>query len=310
MRVLVAGATGVIGRALVPKLVAAGHDVTGTTRSGGRAAEIEALGAEAVVCDALDPESVSTAVAQARPEAVVHELTSLPARLDPRRYETQLAATNRLRREGTRNLVDASQAAGVERLVAQSIAFAYEPTGDWVKGEDAPLALDAPPPMSDAVGAVAELERLVLEASGIVLRYGFFYGPGTSFARDGYTAEMVAKRRFPVIGGGRGCWSFIHVDDAADATVAALERGRSGVYNIVDDEPAAVRDWLPLYAAALGAKPPGRFPAWVGRIFGGRVAVGGMTTQRGASNAKAKRELGWSPAHASWRDGFRETLAS
>jgi nucleoside-diphosphate-sugar epimerase len=306
MRVLVAGATGVIGRVLLPKLIAAGHEVTGTTRSAERAQDIRAMGAEPVVCDALDSEMIRQAVSGARPEAVIHELTSLPARLDPRKYRTQLAATNRLRREGTRNLVDAAQAAGAGRILAQSIAFAYEPSGDWVKDEDAPLAIGAPAPMDEAIGAVAELERLVLGAGGIVLRYGFFYGPGTSFAPDGYTAEMVARRRFPIIGSGEGRWSFIHIDDAAGATVAALERGRAGVYNIVDDEPAAVRDWLPVYAAALGAKAPVRLPAWLGRIFGGRVAVGGMTTQRGASNAKARRELGWAPAHASWRDGFSE----
>jgi nucleoside-diphosphate-sugar epimerase len=315
MRVLVAGATGVIGRALVPKLVQAGHEVAGTSRSGDRMDEVRGMGAEAVMCDALDPDSLRTALADVAPEAVIHELTNLPARLDPRKYKTQLAATNLLRREGTRNLVDAAGAAGVRKILAQSIAFAYEPSGDWIKGEDAPLALGAPPPMTDAVGAVAELERRVLDPApgaegrvGIVLRYGFFYGAGTTFAPDGYTAELVRKRRFPVVGSGEGRFSFVHIDDAATATVAALERGHPGIYNVCDDDPAAVSEWLPVYAEALGAKPPMRLPAWLVRILAGGVAASGMTTQRGASNEKAKRELGWSPSYPSWRDGFRDAL--
>ncbi len=308
MRVLVAGATGVIGRVLVPKLIAAGHEVAGTTRFPERADALKALGAQPVVCDALEASAVRTAVAETRPEAVIHELTNLPPRLDPRKYKTQLAATNRLRRDGTRNIVEAARAAGVQRFLAQSIAFAYDPSGDWVKGEDAPLALASPPPMDEAIGAVAELERLVLDAGGTVLRYGFFYGPGSSFAPDGYTTELIRARRFPIVGSGGGRWSFIHLEDAASATVAALEHGASGVYNVVDDDPAPVSEWLPVFASAVGAKAPRRVPAWLGRIVAGRVAVGGMTTQRGASNAKAKRELRWTPAYPSWRDGFSSAL--
>jgi nucleoside-diphosphate-sugar epimerase len=304
MKVFVAGATGVIGRSLLPRLCDAGHEVIGMTRSAERADQVRALGARAVVGDALDADGLRTVVCDVGPDAVIHELTDLPKTLEPRKYKTQLVGTNRLRIEGTRNLVAAAQAAGARRLIAQSIAFAYKPVGGWVKDEEAPLALTAPPPMDAAVGAVAELEHQVLGADGIVLRYGLFYGPGTQFARDGFYAGFARRRMFPILGSGAGMWSFVHVDDAADATVAALERGDTGVYNIVDDEPAAARDWIPVFAAAVGAGRPLRAPAWVGRLVGGAVAVAGMTTQRAASNAKAKQELGWTPAHPSWRDGF------
>ncbi|HLY49206.1 MAG TPA: NAD(P)-dependent oxidoreductase [Solirubrobacteraceae bacterium] len=309
MRVFVAGATGAIGRPLVGQLHAAGHQVVGATRSPERAAELRGMGAEAIVCDALDADGLRQAVAEARPEAVIHELTDLPARLDPRRYQTQLAGTNRLRREGTRNLIGAFSASGATRLIAQSIAFAYEPSGGWVKDEEARLDLGASEPIAAAVAAVADLETQVLGAGGIVLRYGYFYGPRTAFSADGFYAELVRRRRLPVIGSGTGMWSFVHVEDAAAATVAALERGRPGVYNVTDDEPAQAREWIPVYAAAVGAKPPLRVPVWLGRLLGGTVAVAGMTAQRGASNAKAKRELDWTPRHPSWRDGFRK-LAS
>jgi nucleoside-diphosphate-sugar epimerase len=305
MRVFVAGATGVIGRSLVPMLISAGHEVTGMTRKPDRVEGIRSLGAEPAVCDALDADSLREAVVAAQPQAVIHELTELPPALEPRKYKTQLATTNRLRRDGTRNLVAAAREAGAERILAQSIAFAYASVGEWIVDENAALALDSPPPMDTAIGAIAELERQVLSASGIVLRYGFFYGPGTGFATDGFNASLTRKRRLPIIGSGEGRWSFIHVHDAAAATVAALERGNSGVYNIVDDDPAPAREWIPAYAMAIGAKRPLRIPTWIGRLAGGGVAVAGMTTQRGASNAKAKRELGWAPEHASWRDGFR-----
>jgi len=274
------------------------------TRSSERAERLRAWGADPVVCDAFDGDAVRAAVLAAEPQAVIHEMTDLPTRLDPRKYATQLAGTNRLRREGTRNLVAAAREAGATRLVAQSIAFAYAPQGDWCKREDAALALDSPPPMADSIRAVAELERQVLEAEGIVLRYGFFYGPGTQFASDGFYAELARKRRFPVVGSGVGRWSFIHVEDAAAATLAVLDHGSSGVYNVVDDDPAPAREWLPVYARAVGAKPPLRVPAWLGRLGGGRAAVAGMTTQRAASNEKARRELEWTPRYSSWRDGF------
>jgi len=303
--VFVAGATGVIGRPLVGRLLDAGHEVLGMARSPARAAELGALGAKGVACDALDGEALRAVVTRAAPEVVIDQLTNLPARLDPRRYGTQLEATNRLRREGTRNLVAAAAAAGASRLIAQSIAFAYAPTGDWVKPEEAPLNLEAGEPTASAVGAVAELEAQVLSATGLVLRYGFLYGPGSAFAADGYYAELARKRRLPVIGSGDGRWSFIHVADAADATVAAVEHGGPGVYNVTDDDPAPAREWLPVFAAGVGAKPPLRVPRWLGALLGGSVVVEGMTRQRGASNAKAKQELGWTPNHPSWRDGFR-----
>ena len=303
-RVFVAGATGVIGRSLVPRLVAAGHDVVGMTRSEQRASSLRALGAEAVVCDALDGPALEAAVVAAAPDVVIDELTDIPPSLQPRRYKTQLAGTNALRRDGTRNIVAAVRAAGAGRLIAQSIAFAYAPAGSWIKDEDAPLALSSPPPMDEVVGAVAALERQVLDAGGLVLRYGLFYGPGTQFARNGFFAGFARRRMFPIIGSGAGIWSFIHVDDAAAATVAAVERGSSGIYNVVDDEPAPARDWIPVFTASVGAGRPFRLPTLIGRLAGGEAAVAGMTTQRGASNARAKRELGWTPAHASWRDGF------
>jgi nucleoside-diphosphate-sugar epimerase len=311
MRVFVAGATGAIGRPLVPLLLAAGHEVTGLTRSHERAAELRAAGAEAVVADALDPAALDAALASAAPEAVVHQLTELPAAYERRALAEGYARTNRLRREGTANLVHSSRAHGVHRLVAQSIAFLYAPAGDSIKDEDAPPYLDAPEPFGQAVAGCVDLEHQVTAASdleGTVLRYGFFYGPGTHYARDGGLAEQVRRRRFPVVGSGEGLFSFIHVEDAAAATVAALERGRPGVYNVVDDEPAPLREWLPVYAAALGAKPPRRVPAFVARLAAGRMAAEMATALRGASNAKARAELGWAPAHPSWRTGLPASL--
>jgi 2-alkyl-3-oxoalkanoate reductase len=310
MRVFVAGASGVIGRPLLRALVAAGHNVTGTTRRSERAAEIRAAGATPAICDALDAESLRQEVVTAAPEVVVHELTALPQKLDPREpgiYE----ANNRIRREGTANLVAAAQAAGASRLVAQSIAFVYAPVGDWVKDEDAPTMPDTGGGFADAIGATMDLERQVLNADGIdglVLRYGFFYGPGSSYAAEGYQAQEVRRRRFPIVGGGRGTFSFIHVDDAAAATVAAVERGAPGVYNVVDDEPAPLRQWLPVYAEAVGAPRPWRIPAFIARLAAGKEVVGMATALRGAANAKAKRELGWQPAHQTWREGFRTAL--
>jgi nucleoside-diphosphate-sugar epimerase len=308
MRVFVAGASGAIGRRLLPQLVAAGHEVTGITRSEERAEAIRAAGARAVICDALDTDALHAAVTGAAPEVVVHQLTALPHRFDPRDKEIY-ASTNRLRSETTRTLLDAARAAGARRLICQSIAFAYAPgTDPEVKDEEAPLALGAPPPFGDAVRAIDEMERAVVGADGLdglVLRYGWFYGPGTYYADDGSMAADVRKRRFPVIGKGTGLFSFIHVDDAAGATVAAVERGAPGIYNIVDDDPGRQRDWVPAYADAIGAKKPLRVPVWVARLVAGKLA-GMVSVQPGASNAKAKRELGWEPRWPSWRQGFRE----
>ena len=308
MRVFVAGASGAIGRRLLPQLIAAGHDVTGTTRSEAAAEAIRAAGAQAAICDALDAQALHAAVTGAAPEVLVHQLTALPHRFDPRNKEIY-ASTNRLRSEGTRTLLDAARAAGARRMICQSIAFAYAPGAvAEVKDEDAPLALGAPAPFGDGVRAIEEMERAVVGAEGlegVVLRYGWFYGPGTYYADDGSMAEDVRRRRFPVIGKGTGLFSFVHVDDAAGATVAAVERGAPGIYNVVDDDPAPQREWLPAYAEAIGAKKPLRVPVWVARLVVGKLASV-ASVQPGASNAKAKRELGWEPRWPSWRQGFRE----
>jgi 2-alkyl-3-oxoalkanoate reductase len=308
MRVFVAGASGVIGRPLVHHLVAAGHEVSGTTRDPGRADQIRATGAEAIVCDAFDAEALKAAVVEARSDAVVNQLTSLPREYNPRKIDYE--PTNRVRREGGHHLIEAARAAGARRFVTQSIAFLYAPQGEWVKDEDARPHTDAPEPFGGGVQTLLDHEREALEAPGLeslVLRYGWFYGPGTYYAADGIITEQVRKRRFPIVGEGKGVTSFIHVDDAASATVTACERGAPGVYNIVDDHPATFAEWLPVYAEALGAKPPRRFPVWLARLFGGPM-VGLLNSLRGASNAKAKRELGWQPRYSSWRQGFRDAL--
>ena len=307
MRVFVAGASGAIGRPLIPQLTAARHEVTGMTRSEESAATLRATGAAAAVADVFDTDALTAAMTQAAPEVVVHQLTSIPEDLDPRKMEEQFETTNRLRTEGTRNLLAAARAAGAGRFIAQSIAFAYAPGENGLHGEDDPLWAEATP----IFAAVQEMEELVQGAEGLdglVLRYGFFYGPGTGYAPDGGTAATVRKRQFPVMGRGQGQWPFIHVDDAASATVAAVERGAPGVYNVVDDDPAPLREWLPAFAEAIGAKKPFRVPKLMARLAAGKVATHYGTGMRGASNEKAKHELGWEPRYASWRQGFREGL--
>ncbi len=311
MRVFVAGASGAIGRPLVAQLIAAGHEVTGMTRKPDRAERIAAAGAKAVICDVFDAGALDHAVADASPEVVVHQLTALPQALDmskPGIYD----ATNRIRTEGTRNLVAAAQRAGARRMVAQSVAFLYEPTGSWVKGEDDPTIRDAPGHFGAAMDAMLGAEGQVLGAEGLeglVLRYGFFYGPGTAYAPDGYWADEARRRRLPVVGSGEGMSSFIHVDDAAGITVAAVERGEPGIYNAVDDDPARLRDWAPAFAAGVGAKKPFRVPAFVARLVAGKDLVALALTSRAASNEKARRELGWEPRIPSWRAGFEKALA-
>ncbi len=309
MRVFLAGATGVIGRPLVAELIAAGHHVTGMTRSPEKADALRAAGAEPVVADALDAAAVMSAVGEARPDAVIHQLTAIPARLDPRKIERDFALTDRLRTEGTTHLVAAAQASGVQRILAQSVAFAYEPgpTGT-VHGEDDPLIIVPPGNFRRSAAALAELERTVLGAGGLVLRYGYFYGPHSAVSRTGAMCAEVARRRLPIIGKGQGVWSFIHVEDAAAATVDALSRGDSGAYNIVDDEPAAVAEWLPALAEALGARRPYRVPALLARLIAGEYGVAIMTRGQGASNRRAKAELAWTPKHPSWREGFANAL--
>ncbi len=309
MRVFLAGATGAIGAPLLRLLVAEGHEVTGMTRSSERAAAVRAAGAAPAVADALDADAVMSAVAQARPEVVVHQLTAIPPRLDPRRIVRDFALTDRLRTEGTRHLLAAAQAAGDARVVAQSVAFAYAPgSPGTVHAEGDPLIADPPAQFERSAAAVAELERAVQGAGGVVLRYGYFYGPGTSIAAHGALGEEVARRRLPVIGGGHGVWSFIHIDDAASATATAITRGGAGVYNVVDDEPAQVREWVPALARALGAKRPRSVPAWLARPLAGEYGVYTMTRAQGAANARARAELGWTPRFASWREGFRKGL--
>jgi nucleoside-diphosphate-sugar epimerase len=276
------------------------------TRSESKQDLLRGLGAVPVVADALEPDQVAEAVGRARPEVIVHELTAIGG-LDLRQMDRSFAATNRLRTEGTDNLLSAGQAVGVRRFVAQSYFAAYARTGGPVKNEEDAVDPSPAREMRETVAAILHLEEAVLGAQwteGIVLRYGGFYGPGTSLAPGGDQTEMVRKRRFPLVGDGAGVWSFIHVADAADATAAAVERGTRGIYNIVDDEPAPVAEWLPALAQTLGAKAPMRVPRFVGRLFAGETGVVMMTELRGASNAKAKRELVWRPAHPSWRQGF------
>ncbi len=309
MKVFLAGAGGAIGRSLLPRLIEAGHEVTGMSRSEERAEAIRSAGAEAVVCDVFDAPALAEGVAAAEPEVVVHELTSLPDRIDIRKPE--YGPNNRIRREGTRNLIAAAGAAGARRVVAQSIAFMYAPVGGPIKDEEAPLIGGGEGAFGESVEATVSLEEQVTGAEGIeglILRYGWFYGPGTYFGLDGSTAEDIRRRRFPIVGKGSGVSSFIHVDDAAAATVAAVERGAPGIYNVVDDEPAPMSEWVPVYAETIGAKPPRRIPAWLARLVAGKQTAAMATGLRGASNAKAKAGLGWEPAYASWRQGFRQGL--
>ncbi|GAA2039110.1 NAD(P)-dependent oxidoreductase [Terrabacter terrae] len=308
MRVLVAGATGAMGRQLVPRLVEAGHEVHGMTRSETKQALLRGLGAVPVVADALDREQVARAVAQSRPEVVVHQLTAIGP-MDLRHFDRAFAQTNRLRTEGTDHLLSAARDVGVRRFVAQSFFAGYDRVGGAVKTEDDPFGTEPPAGMEQTVGAIRHVEDSVLAASwaqGLVLRYGGFYGPHTSLGVDGEQTEAVRRRKFPVVGDGGGVWSFVHIADAAEATVAAVEGGAPGVYNVVDDEPASVATWLPVLAASLGARPPMRVPRLVGRLLAGETGTVMMTELRGASNARAKQELGWAPRRASWRDGFRE----
>ena len=312
MRIFVAGATGALGRRLVPLLVAGGHQVTAMTRSAGKAAGLRAAGAEPVVADALDRDAVLRAVAEAGPEVVVHQLTALAGAGSFRRFDRAFAETNRLRTEGTDHLLEAARAVGARRFLAQSFAgWPFARVGGPVKTEDDPLDPDPPAQLRRTLDAIRHLEAAVLGAAGlegVVLRYGGFYGPGTSAGAGGSMLEDLRRRRFPVVGAGTGVWSFVHIDDAATATAAAVERGAPGIYQIVDDDPAPVSAWLPALAAAAGAPPPRRLPAWVARLLAGEHVVVLMTEVRGASNAKARRELGWRPAHPSWREGFRTGL--
>jgi nucleoside-diphosphate-sugar epimerase len=314
MKIFVAGATGALGRVLVPQLVTRGHEVVGMTRTPSKQDLIRSLGARPVVANALDPDAVARAVAEAEPEAIVHQLTALSGSIDLRHMERDFAETNRLRTEGTNHLLAAGHAVDVRRFVAQSFAgWPSSRTGGPVKDESDPLDPTPPAALRTTLEAIRHLEAAVTGAAwteGVVLRYGGFYGPGTSFSEgpEGEHLALIRKRRFPLVGNGAGVWSFIHIEDAAAATVAAVEHGERGIYNVVDDEPAPVSEWLPAAAGAVGAKPPRRLPLWLGRIAAGEAAAVMMTEVRGASNEKAKRELRWTPRYPSWRQGFANGL--
>ncbi len=315
MKVFVAGATGALGKELVPMLVASGHDVVGMTRTRAKRDQLLGLDAQPVVADALDADAVKRAVGEAAPDVIVHELTAIPPALDMRHIAREFAPTNRLRIEGTDNLVSAAEAAGVGRFVAQSnAALPYARVGGPVKGEDALLDERPVAAMRGGLAAIRHLEAAVMGVRGaeaLVLRYGWLYGPGTSIALDppGSQIELLRKRQFPIVGQGTGIWSFVHTQDAATATLAAVEGGPADIYNVVDDEPAAVSEFLPVLAATVRAEPPRRVPRWVGRLAAGEWAVVAMTEIRGASNEKAKRELGWQLRYPSWRQGFADGLA-
>jgi nucleoside-diphosphate-sugar epimerase len=313
MRVFIAGGTGAVGKRLVPLLASAGHDVHATTRSARKVADLRRLGAEPVVLDILDREAVEAAIAAARPDVIVHQATALADMSDLRHFAEEFAGTDRLRVEGTDNLLAAAATSGARRFVAQSFTgWPYAKVGGPVKTEDDPLDPDPPEASRGALAAIRHLEERVTGMDGlegVVLRYGGFYGPGTSLTEGGVHLEAVRKRKFPVVGSGAGIWSFVHIDDVATASKAAIEGSATGIFNVVDDEPAPVSEWLPYLAAAIGAKPPRHVPAWVGRIAAGELGLAMMTTVRGASNEKAKRELGWRLRYPSWRLGFKLGLA-
>src|SRR5215469_16661696 len=303
MRVLVAGATGVVGRQLVPQLIAAGHQVSATTRSPEKTGSLSEAGADPYVVDGLDGAAVGEAVARAKPDVIVHEMTAIPADLNFRKFREAFAATNKLRTAGVDHLLAAAQAAGVQRFIAQSFSgFPNMRAGGPVKTEDDPLDPNPPAGMREGFEALGYLERAVTSAplTGIALRYGGLYGPGAS----DIIVRMIRRRMVPIIGSGAGVWSFLHVADAAAATVAAVSHGAAGIYNVCDDEPATVAEWLPVMARCAGARPPLHLPVWLGRLAAGDAAVTVMTQARGSSNAKAKRELDWNPIWPTWREGF------
>jgi nucleoside-diphosphate-sugar epimerase len=306
MRVFEAGGTGVVGRRVVPQLVARGHQVTATTTSPAKLGLLEQLGADAVVMDGLDAVSVDKVVAEARPDAIVHQMTAIAGKPDMKHFDRWFATTNRLRTEGTDHLLAAAEATGVSNFVAQSYAsWNGIRNGGWVKTEEDPLDLQKGTAAHAGMEAIRHLEDVVLKAGGAALRYGWLYGPGASDT----LVELVRKRQFPLLGGGSGYTSWVHLDDAASATVLAVEQQAEGVFNVVDDEPAPASEWLPYLAACAGAKPPMRVPRWLARPLAGEVAVTIMTEGRGFSNAKARRELGWELLYPSWRKGFKDGLA-
>jgi nucleoside-diphosphate-sugar epimerase len=319
MRIFLAGATGAVGSRLLPLLVAAGHDVVASTRTSGKTGALRAAGAQPLILDVLDRGAVMNAVAAARPDVVIHQATALAGVRDFKDFDREFTITNALRTQGTRHLIDAAREAGVGRFVAQSYTgWPNIREGGPVKTEDDPLDPHPPRTMTHTLDAIRYLEAAVSSLSGmtgIALRYGSFYGPGTSLGYNdagepGDVVRLVQERKFPIVGGGGGVWSFTQIDDAAAAARLAAEQGPPGIYNIVDDEPAAVSVWLRELARAIGAKPPYRIPAWLARPMIGEAMLAMLTTARGSSNAKAKRMLGWQPVYASWREGFRRGLGT
>ncbi|MFK8909505.1 NAD-dependent epimerase/dehydratase family protein [Streptomyces sp. YS-3] len=308
MRVLVAGATGVIGRALVPLLASVGHDVVALSRSAGRTAVLEGTGARIVTADALDAGALDRAVREAAPDAVVHLLTAIPPRLDPRTMPRQFALTDRLRTEGTRNLIEAARHAGAHRIITQSVAFAYDPDGDGLADETTPLWRTPPKQFRRSLDALRELERRTGEVNGLVLRFGHLYGPGTAFDTDGQFVRDIRDRRLPLVGGGSATFSFTHVHDAATAVVAALDKNATGVLNIVDNDPAPMSEWVPEVARMLGVPAPRRLPVFVARLAVGGWGVAYTTRLRGADNTRARLGLDWRPRHTSWRTGMAVEL--
>jgi len=312
MRVLVAGATGVLGRPLLPLLTSVGHEVIAFGRPGGRTAGLTGPGVSTAIADPFDHRQVAKAVRDARPDAVVHLLTSIPAQLNLRRIGSEFAVTNRLRSETTRYLVDAAAEVGASRVISQGVAFVYDPAAvaqDELANEDTPLWRRPPASFQTSLDALETLERLTRDAGGLVLRYGQLYGPGTSFAPDGLITEMIRKRRMPLIGGGHTTFSFTHTEDAATAVVAALDREVAGVLNIVDDTPVPLYEWVPAVADILGARPPRNLPTALARLLVGSWGVALMTQLRGADNSRAKLTLDWRPRYADWRTGFAAELA-
>lgn len=312
MRIFLAGATGAIGQRLVPLLVDAGHHVVGTTRTPAKTEGLRRQGATPVVLDGHDGDAIRHAVLGAKPDVVIHQMTALGGELDIRKFARTFAETNRLRTHATDHLLAAAIEAGAHRFIAQSFSgWPYEWKGGPIKTEEDPLLTDPPEAAREGVEAIRHLEAATTgtsEIDGLALRYGGFYGPGNALGKGGSMLEAIASRRFPMVGNGTGIWSFIHIDDAAAATALAVERGGPGLYNIVDDEPAPVSEWMPYLAEIVGGKPPRRVPVWLAKLVVGEPAVSMMTRIRGSSNAKAKRELGWTLEYPSWRLGFREGL--
>jgi 2-alkyl-3-oxoalkanoate reductase len=313
VKIFIAGATGAIGKRLVPLLIAAGHRVMGSTRTQGKFDAIRALGAEAVVLDGIDQPGINATIESFRPDVVVHQMTSLSSLKSLKHFDEDFEQTNRLRTLGTEYLLAAARSVGAKKFIAQSYAgWPNDRTGPRVQTEAAPYETNPPASMRKSLQAIVTLESFVRNASGITaiaLRYGSFYGPGTSLGADGEVTKLVRHRKFPVVGTGAGIWSFLHIEDAAQATKLAIDRAPAGVYNVVDDEPAEASQWLPYLADCLGAKSPRHIPAWLAKFAIGEAGVLFMTEMRGASNAKAKREFGWQLIYASWREGFRGGLS-